>query len=62
MIRWKMKRIILYKCDPEKNTGCSKTHCKYYLKYGECEGTSKEEYAVLDDKGKPIVILDIETE
>ena len=59
-----MKRKILYKCDPEKNTGCKKTHCKYdpCVVNGECDSTSEEQYAVCDDKGNPIITYDGTTE
>ena len=52
-----MEQKILYKCDPDKNTACRKTHCKYdpCVVNGECDSTSQEQYAVLDDNGKPII-------
>lgn len=48
---------ILYKCDPKKNTACKKTHCKFNPAVigGECDSTSEEQYAVLDDNGEPII-------
>lgn len=59
-----MKQKILYKCDPEKNTGCKKTHCKFnpVVIGGECDSTSEEQYAVIDDKGNPIITYDGTTE
>lgn len=36
----------IYKCDPIKNTECSKTHC--HINGGECEHTTKKEYATED--------------
>lgn len=55
---------ILYKCDPEKNTACRKTHCKFNPAVigGECDSTSEEQYAVIDDKGNPIITYDGTTE
>lgn len=35
---------MLYKCDPEKNEKCSKTHC--YINGGECEYTTKRKCSV----------------
>lgn len=52
------KRIMLYLCDPEKNTECKKTYCKFRTLCGECDSTSKEEYAKHDVYGKPIVMFD----
>lgn len=37
--------IIVYDCDPNKNTTCLKTNCKY-LKRGDCTGTRKKDYAM----------------
>lgn len=51
---------LLYLCDPEKNTECSKTGC-YHNPNAECEkkdgckATSNKEYAKLTESGKPIV-------
>lgn len=55
-----MKQIILYKCDPEKNTGCKKTHCKFNPAVigGECDMTLEKKFAILDDKGEPIIGFD----
>ena len=36
---------ILYKCDPKKNTGCSKTSCQTLCKY-----TTHEEYRANNKK------------
>lgn len=56
-----MKKVILYLCDPDKNTECSKTHCKYKNSKGaECGNTSKREYAALNENGEPIVVYDSE--
>lgn len=41
---------VVYKCDCEKNLECSKTSCQIF-----CTGTLKEEYAVRDEEGKPIL-------
>ena len=46
-----------YYCDPEKNSICKKTFCKF-KGMGECEATLNKEYAELDDNGKPIEIDD----
>ncbi len=49
------KHIVIYKCDPSKNVTCKKTLCG-----SECNGTSKREYAQLDENCKPIVVYDSE--
>lgn len=41
---------ICYLCDPNKNKECRKTSCQK-----RCFCTQKEEYAMLDENGKPIV-------
>lgn len=33
----------VYKCDPDKNTECTKENC--FINGGECSGTMKKEYA-----------------
>lgn len=38
----------LYLCDPEKNKECSKSYC--YINGGECEHTTKKEYAMEETK------------
>lgn len=45
-----------YLCDPEKNAACPKTHCKFRSHDGFCDKTTYEEYAALDQGGKPIVV------
>lgn len=39
---------LLYKCDPEKNTGCTKELC--YAHGGPCELTTNKEYAVEEEQ------------
>lgn len=41
---------VLYECDPELNTGCSKRSCMIW-----CESTKHPEFAKKDSEGKPIV-------
>lgn len=59
-----MKLKILYRCDPDKNKACRKTHCKYNtcVTNGECYSTTEKQYAVVDDKGEPIITYDGTTE
>lgn len=38
-----VEETLLYICDPEKNTGCSKTAC--HINDGPCEYTTHSEYA-----------------
>ena len=46
--------IILYKCDPDKNTECKKRGC--YQKGGKCSRTKNPDMAVRDKKtGKPVI-------
>ena len=48
--------IVLYKCDPEKNTKCKKKLCLLYTKGRySCKSTKHPEYAVKDENGEPIV-------
>lgn len=35
----------LYKCDPNKNTSCSKTGCFYTVVLGECKYTTNPEFS-----------------
>lgn len=44
---------VVYICDPEKNTTCSKECCK---RFGICRATTDVRFARLDENGKPIVI------
>ena len=46
----------LYLCDPEKNTSCKKTSCKYNpnAKWQDCTNTTDKEFAMLDEHGEPI--------
>ena len=39
---------MLYTCDPDKNIECNKTHC--YLYGYECNQTTKEEYAMENER------------
>ena len=50
--------IILYKCDPDKNTNCKKRICfaRKPCMNNPCRGTRNVDYAVKDKTGKPIVI------
>ena len=49
--------IVLYKCDPEKNKTCRKRMCYTNLKgwKNPCRATRNPDYAVLDEKGRPII-------
>ena len=44
--------IILYECDPEKNTQCRKISCTIHK---VCYCTRDPEYAKKDENGDPIV-------
>ena len=50
-------------CDPDKNCICDKVYCKHNPKaeLRVCDGTSREEYAMLDAYNKPIVLFDSDT-
>lgn len=50
----------LYLCDPEKNTNCRKTACKYNpnAKHQRCEATKDPAFAKLDKNGCPIRMPD----
>lgn len=59
-----MKKVLnedqatLYWCDPEKNTECRKSSCKYLLTPGEggvCEATFRRAFARTDGNGVPMV-------
>ena len=45
-----MSDVLLqtYKCNPEKNTKCLKTHC--HINGGECEHTTQKEYAIEENE------------
>lgn len=48
----------LYWCDPEKHVECDKRSCSHILtrlEGGVCEATYYEEYAMLDESGKPMI-------
>ena len=49
--------IVLYKCDPEKHKECKRSIC--YMRKPKmknpCRNTKHSEYAVLNEKGQPIV-------
>jgi len=54
----KQEWFALYICDPEKNTECRKTGCRYMLtaeKGGMCNVTFKKECARIGPDGKPEV-------
>ena len=49
---------VLYWCDPEKNTECRKTGCRYVLRPcegGVCEATFQQAFARLDENGEPMI-------
>lgn len=46
--------VVLYICDPEKNTECKKSSCKADGK-GYCELTRKREAAKHKENGEPMV-------
>ena len=54
-----MIQKTFYECDPEKNKECNKRGCALMKtrgrKAGECRATSKPEYAVLNEEGRPVV-------
>lgn len=50
-------KIILYFCDPEKNTQCEKDECYSKGRDGKC--TLNIEFAKLNAKGKPIIALGV---
>lgn len=48
--------MIIYRCDPEKNTACRKLGCRdLYPGEGRCSGTRDPKCAQLDGYGNPIV-------
>ena len=48
--------LILYKCDPEKNTKCRKNMCYLNTRFKHsCRNTKYPEYAQVAENGKPIV-------
>lgn len=49
----------LYKCDPEKNTGCKGRFGEYCRAPGFCFLTSERECAVTDENGTAVKIGDI---
>lgn len=55
-----VKVPVIYRCDPTKAVGCRKSSCFYDKKTGSCYGTLKEEWAVLDKIGDPIVIFPVQ--
>ena len=51
-----VRKVIWYRCDPEKNVRCRKTICKGFCgRKNGCFRTKHPEYAQLDEKGEPIV-------
>ena len=53
-----MNESTLYWCDPEKNTECRKTSCRYVLRKcegGVCAATFRRAFARLDENGVPMV-------
>lgn len=50
----KEKQQVIYVCDPERATKCSKEGC-WYLQDGPCRCTSKKENAKRDVDGKPVI-------
>lgn len=48
----------LYWCDPEKNTECRKSGCRYVLRPcegGVCEATFRRAFARTDENGMPMI-------
>lgn len=53
-----VRKVIWYRCDPEKNVRCRKTICKGYRgKKNGCTRTEHPEYAQMNENGEPIVDL-----
>jgi hypothetical protein len=51
-----VRKVIWYRCDPEKNTQCRKMICKGFRgKKNGCFRTKHPEYAQMDENGEPIV-------
>lgn len=51
-------KAVLYVCDPEKNTACRKTGCKYLLTQAEggcCDATFHREFAREYSDGTPMI-------
>ena len=50
------KMAVLYECDPAKNRECRKVGCAFEPgnPVGFCSVTFREEFARLDENGKPI--------
>ena len=49
-------KVILYRCDPLKNTECRKTMCFINGKMGhECRATTRREFSARDENGNPVV-------
>lgn len=42
----------VFKCDPEKNTKCTKEGC--FINGGPCQSTEEIAYAQIDEKGRII--------
>ena len=52
------EKIVLYICDPEKNTECDKIKC--YAHGGPCHCTMDKELAKKDNYGRPIPALGVD--
>ena len=50
-----MKEVVLYLCDPGKNTDCSKRNCAYRRGDAGCFSTKNPEFARLSESGTPII-------
>lgn len=48
-----MSDKTIYYCDPTRNTQCRKTGC--FLRGGPCQSVSDIEFAMLNDRGLPVV-------
>jgi hypothetical protein len=51
---------IWYLCDPAKNFECRKSSCVHNTEseIRKCDRTSHIQYAMLDEKGKPIIAME----
>ena len=51
-------KTILYICDPEKNTECSKEEC--HINGGQCRCTEDSRYAKRINNGKLLIALGVD--
>ena len=47
--------ITFYRCDPDKNSECSKKSCVNKKKVFPCKCTSNPDFAMKDKSGNPII-------